>query len=85
MNDAAAGTILFVLSPALGGAGGRRRLAAGGALSGRLLVALATSRLAMSFEGVLLNFPWVSRYVLVACVCQKSTRSHDAAIFTVFI
>lgn len=47
--------------PALGGAGGRRRLAPGGALRGRLLVALATSRLAMSFEGVIRNFPWVSK------------------------
>lgn len=51
----------------MGGAGARRRLNPGGALSGRLLVALATSRLAMSFEGVMRNFPWVSRYVLVAC------------------
>lgn len=55
-------------SPALGGAGARRRLNPGGALRGRLLVALATSRLAISFEGVIRNFPWVSRYVLVACV-----------------
>lgn len=52
--------ISYIL-PALGGAGGRRRLNPGGALRGRLLVALVTSRLAISFEGVIRNFPWVSK------------------------
>lgn len=60
---------LALVSPALGGAGGRRRLAQAGALRGRLLVALATSRLVISLEGDIQNLPWVSRYCLVACVC----------------
>lgn len=54
--------------PAFGGAGGRRRLVEAGALRGRLFVALATSKLAISFEGDIRNFPCVSRYVLVACL-----------------
>lgn len=61
-------------SPAFGGAGGRRRRTQAGALSGRLLVALATCRLVISLEGVTRNFPWVSRYFLVAC--DTSVRAH---------
>lgn len=69
------------VSPALGGTGARRRLNPGGALRGRLLVALATSRLAISFEGVIRNFPWVSKYVLVAYVAPCHTAPFCVSVY----
>lgn len=69
-------------SPALGGARGWRRLKNAGALTGRGLLSLADLdpsvdlflvvsrrlRVAKSLEGVVRNFPWVKRYVFVACM-----------------